>query len=128
MKQMLVVGLGGFLGSIVRFQLGGWILQYSAGGRFPWSTFLINVLGCLTIGLLGGLSERRDCFSSDTRLFLFTGILGGFTTFSAFGYEGVHLLRRSEPAMALFYVSMSVICGLAAVWLGVRLTGLGHLP
>lgn len=123
MKQIFFVGLGGFLGTIARFQLSQWILTYTTGARFPWSTFSINVLGCLTIGLLAGMVEKRDLFSSDTRIFLFTGVLGGFTTFSAFGYEAVNLLRRSEPVVALLYISMSVLCGMSAVWLGMRLCG-----
>ena len=123
MKQMLLVGFGGFLGTIARFQLGKWLTAYTATARFPWSTFSINLIGCLTIGLLAGLVEKRDLFSSDVKPFLFIGVLGGFTTFSAFGYEAVNLLRRSEPTMAALYVSLSVLCGLTAVWLGMRLSG-----
>ena len=121
MKQTLIVGLGGFLGSILRYKLGGLILHHSQSWRFPLSTFTVNVLGCLTIGILAGLAERRDLFSADTRLFLFTGLLGGFTTFSAFSYEGVYLLRRGEPTIALLYALLSVVVGFGAVWLSIRL-------
>ena len=125
MKQMLIVGLGGFIGSIGRYKLGGVVLHHFASWRFPLSTFLVNVLGCFAIGALAALAEHRDLFSPDTRLFLLTGLLGGFTTFSAFGYEGVSLLRRGDVGIALAYASLSVVCGLAAVWLALKLFSIG---
>lgn len=125
MKQALVVGLGGFIGSIGRYKLGGVILHHTAPWRFPLSTFAVNVLGCFVIGALAGLVENRDLFSPDTRLFLFTGLLGGFTTFSAFGYEGVFLLRRGEMAIAFAYAGLSVLCGFTAVWLALKLFSSG---
>lgn len=123
MKQALIVGLGGFVGSVGRYKLGGMVLHYSTAWRFPLSTFIVNVLGCFVIGALAALVEHRDLFSPETRLFLFTGLLGGFTTFSAFGYEGVFLLRRGEIAIALAYAALSVVCGFAAVWLAFKLFG-----
>ena len=125
MKQALIVGLGGFIGSIGRYKLGGVILHHSTGWRFPLSTFAVNVIGCFVIGALAALVEHRDLFSPETRLFLFTGVLGGFTTFSAFGYEGIFLLRRGEIAVAIAYAGLSVVCGFAAVWLAFRLFGIG---
>jgi len=77
------------------------------------------------IGALAALIEHRDLFSPQTRLFLITGLLGGFTTFSAFGYEGIFLLRRGEIGMAMAYVGLSVICGFAALWLAFKLFGFG---
>lgn len=121
MKQALIVGFGGLVGSICRYALGGAILHQSASWRFPLSTFAINVSGCFVIGLLAALVEHRDLFSADTRLFLFTGVLGGFTTFSAFGYEGVFLLRRGEIGIAALYAVSSVLCGFAAVFIGYKL-------
>jgi fluoride exporter len=119
MKQLLLVGLGGCIGSIVRYKLGGWILHHHAQDwRFPAGTFVVNVLGCLVAGLLAGLVERHHFFSADTRLFLFTGLLGGFTTFSAFGVETVFLLRRGETWVALGYALASVVCGIVILWLG----------
>ena len=120
MKQALIVGLGGLLGSMARYKVGGVILHHSASWRFPLSTFVVNVVGCFVIGLLAALVEHRDYFSADARLFLFTGLLGGFTTFSAFGYEGVFLLRRGEIAIAAAYAALSLVCGFAAVWLGFK--------
>lgn len=125
MKQALIVGLGGFLGSIGRYKLGGMILHHSTAWRFPLSTFAVNVIGCFVIGALAALVEHRDFFSPDTRVFLFTGLLGGFTTFSAFAYEGTFLLRRGEIAIAAAYAGLSVLVGLAAVWLAFRLFSFG---
>jgi fluoride exporter len=121
MKQLLLVGIGGFLGSIARYKFGGFVLHRSEGWNFPLSTFLVNFIGCVAIGLLAGLVERHDVFSPSTRLFLFTGLLGGFTTFSAFAYEEVSLFRRGLTNAATMYIVLSVMAGLAAVWIGLRL-------
>jgi CrcB protein len=120
MKQLLLVGLGGFLGTIARFKLGGFVLHRTETWNFPLGTFLVNVTGCLIIGMLAGLVERHDLFSPSTRLFLFTGLLGGFTTFSAFAYENVFLLRRGFINAASLYAAMSVVAGLLAVWIGLK--------
>ena len=117
MKQLILVALGGGLGALARYKLGGLVLHHTADWRFPLSTFLVNALGCLVAGVLAGLVERQGMFSPDLRLFLFTGLLGGFTTFSAFGVETVFLLRRGEVGVALAYVVASVLCGVAALWL-----------
>jgi len=122
MKEMLFVGFGGFIGAVARYKLGGWVLHHTADWRFPLSTFLVNAIGCLVIGLLAGLATRQHLFSPDLRLFLFPGILGGFTTFSAFGYETFFLIRKGQSHVALSYVLLSVICGLVLVWLGFKLT------
>ncbi len=124
-NSLLLVGLGGFIGSVARYTLSGAVMHHAAGWRFPLGTFLVNVAGCLAIGLLAGLTESRGLFSADARLFVFTGVLGGFTTFSAFGFESIALARRGELAVAALYIVLSVVVGLAAVWLGVRLFG-GH--
>src|SRR5687768_7476172 len=123
MKQILLVGLGGFIGSIGRYKLGGFVMHHSADWKFPLSTFIVNITGCFVIGLLSGLAEKHDLFSADARVFLFPGILGGFTTFSAFSAEGIHLLRRGEPLIAGLYAVLSVAGGLLAVWAGIKLIG-----
>jgi CrcB protein len=121
MKQLLCVGIGGFLGSIARYKLGGFVLHRSEAWNFPWSTFTVNLLGCFVIGLLASLVERHDLFSPATRLFLFTGVLGGFTTFSAFAYEGTFLVRRGLLGTGSIYASLSVLGGVTAVWFGMKL-------
>lgn len=121
MSGTLIVGLGGFLGAIARYKLGAAVMHGSGVVRFPLGTFAVNVAGCLAIGLLAGAVARYHVLGTEARLFLFTGVLGGFTTFSAFGLETVELLRRGELAMASLYAGGSVAAGLAAVWVGLKL-------
>ena len=118
MLNLVLVFLGSGLGAIARYKLGGMVLHHTADWRFPLGTFLVNVSGCLIAGILAGAIERQGLFSADTRLFLFTGILGGFTTFSAFGLETVVLLRRGDVGVAVAYVGLSVLSGVVALWLG----------
>ncbi|GMW06640.1 MAG: putative fluoride ion transporter CrcB [Nevskiales bacterium] len=115
---LVVVAAGGALGSASRYLLSGWVLHHTVSWRFPLGTFLVNVFGCLLIGVLAGLTVKEDFFSPETRLFLFVGILGGFTTFSAFGLETFYLLRRAELLVAGGYVLLSIAVGLLALWLG----------
>jgi fluoride exporter len=117
-RSILAVGLGGAAGSVARYLLSGFVLHHTVDWRFPLGTFLVNVVGCLVAGLLGGLVVKHDLFSADTRLFLFAGVLGGFTTFSAFGLETFYLLRRGEVLVAGGYVASSVLVGLFVLWLG----------
>lgn len=118
MRVLLLVAIGGGLGSAARYKLSGWILHHAVQWQFPIATFVVNAIGCLAIGLLAGLVERRDLFSPDIRIFLFAGLLGGFTTFSAFGLETFLLLRRGEALIAAGNVFSSVLCGFLALWLG----------
>ena len=121
LKQILIVAFGGAIGSILRYKLGGLALHHTQGWDFPVSTFSVNVLGCFAIGILAALVEHHDLFSPSIRLLLFTGLLGGFTTFSAFGYESVFLLRRGLVSIAAGYVMLSVAGGVFAVFLGIKL-------
>ena len=121
MKAILLVALGGAIGSVARFKLSGWLLHHTIDWRFPAGTFTVNVIGCLVAGVLAGLVEKHDFFTPDARLLLFTGLLGGFTTFSAFGLETMFLIQRHELAMAGLNVALSVAAGLFALWLGMGL-------
>jgi CrcB protein len=118
MKSLLLVALGGALGSVARFKLSGLVLHHTIDWRFPAGTFAVNVIGCLAAGVLAGLAEKHDMLSPDTRLLLFTGLLGGFTTFSAFGLETMHLVKRGDLGMAAANVILSVVAGLLALWIG----------
>ena len=118
MNRMLLVGLGGFLGSILRYGIGGMVGRLKAGWTFPIETLLINVSGCLAIGVLAGLGESRGVFSAPTRAFLFIGLLGGFTTFSSFGYESFQLLRDGQWSAAALSTTLQIVLGIGGVWAG----------
>ena len=118
MVNVLLVGAGGFIGSIARYLLGGWVQRVLDNPWLPWGTFVINVLGCLIIGLLAGLSDTRQSITPEARLFLMIGILGGFTTFSSFGLETFRLLQDGQWIASAANAAGSVVAGLVAVWLG----------
>jgi CrcB protein len=121
MKAVLLVALGGALGSVARYKLSGLVLHHTIDWRFPAGTFAVNILGCLVAGVLAGLAEEHDLLSPEARILLFSGLLGGFTTFSAFGLETMFLLKRGDFAIAAANVLLSVAAGLAALWLGLGL-------
>jgi CrcB protein len=124
LKPMLIVAVGGAIGSVIRYKLGGFALHHAESWNFPVSTFSVNVLGCFVIGILAALAEHHDFFSPTVRLLLFTGLLGGFTTFSAFGYESAFLIRRSLFQVAAAYVVLSVFVGIVSVFCGMKLVDL----
>jgi len=124
MKGILLVALGGAVGSVARYKISGYVLHHTLDWRFPAGTFAVNVLGCLVAGVLAGLAEKHEFFSPEVRLLLFTGLLGGFTTFSAFGLETMYLLRRGDLAIAGANIVLSVIAGLLALALGLGLASL----
>ncbi|MBI5646716.1 MAG: fluoride efflux transporter CrcB [Ignavibacteriae bacterium] len=116
--KYIVIALGGGIGSVLRYTLGGWVQTWSGSAAFPWGTLAVNLLGCFIIGLVSQLAEGRGGFSAETRLFLVVGLLGGFTTFSAFGNETLNLLRDGEHVYAVLNAAGNLLIGLAAVWLG----------
>jgi CrcB protein len=118
MQKLWLVGLGGFLGSALRYGVGGWVGRMKAGWTFPIETLLINVVGCLVLGGLAGLAESRGVFSGATRAFLFIGVLGGFTTFSTYGYETFQLLRDGQWHTAVLSSALQVVLGIGGVWAG----------
>lgn len=118
MERWILVGLGGMIGTLARYATGGLVARMRAGATFPVETLVINVAGCLAIGFLAGLSEARGVFTPTTRAFLFVGLLGGFTTFSTFGYETFQLLRDGQIGAGLVSVALQVTLGLGAVWAG----------
>ncbi len=118
MKNTLLVGVGGFIGAALRYKIGGMILHHTVNWKFPAATFVVNICGCLVAGILMALAVKQELFSPNTRLVLFTGILGGFTTFSAFGLETVYLLQRHEIPVAGLYVFLTVSVGILALWFG----------
>lgn len=112
-----LVGLGGCLGAIARY-LGGAAVARMLPPTFPFGTFVVNAVGCLLIGALAVLTDERLVLGTRSRLFLLVGVLGGFTTFSSFGYETMTLLRQGNQLYAALNVVGHVVVGLLAVWLG----------
>jgi len=115
------VAAGGAIGSVLRFLVGAWFLQ-RLGPGFPWGTFAINVSGSLLIGVVVQLAQARVGLGPYARVFLATGILGGYTTFSAFAYETYLLSSDAFSAQSLWYGFGSVLAGVAAAYAGVVLT------
>lgn len=118
----LLVGSGGFIGAVLRYGLSGMVQGSVPLSTFPWGTLVVNLIGCLLIGVFAGLMDSRQLFTPEFRVFALIGVLGGFTTFSSFGYEAFALLRDSEYLRALAYVGIHVLAGLALVWSGYTLT------
>lgn len=118
MTNILLVGIGGFIGSVLRYTASGYVQQATKSVGFPYGTLAVNVIGCFIIGFLAQLAEARGVLSSESRLFVFVGILGGFTTFSSFGNETLNLARDSQMMSALANIGANVVIGLFAVWLG----------
>ena len=116
--KLIIIGLGGALGSIGRY-----LVQFAVGRyvtlTFPLGTFLVNLTGCFLIGLIYGLAERHAWLTLEWRLFLVTGICGGYTTFSSYSYEGVTLFRQGNYTYFFLYVAGSVILGLLATLGGI---------
>ena len=122
-KLMLLVGLGGFIGTILRFLVARFFMT-SFDSVFPWGTFVVNISGSLLIGIFLGLSEKDNLMSQEWNLFLTVGICGGFTTFSSFSNEGYILLQNKEILRFATYASLSFFLGLLAVFLGRAITKL----
>ncbi|QHL89149.1 fluoride efflux transporter CrcB [Nibribacter ruber] len=110
MKIIVAIGLGSFIGGVGRYLLSQ-LIQVKGAVAFPIGTLGVNLLGCFLIGVVFGLAEKGN-LSQEWRLFLATGVLGGFTTFSAFSYETVSLLRAGQFGYAVTYVAASILLGL----------------
>ena len=113
-----LVALGGAVGSVSRYLLGTWVQTTSQSIDFPYGTLSVNLIGCFVIGFLSQLVETRGAFTPEIRALVFMGILGGFTTFSAFGNDTMNLLREGETLNALMNIGANMILGLALVWFG----------
>ncbi len=117
MTKLLVIGLGGFLGAIMRYGLSGQVNRFSTGG-FPYGTLVVNVIGCLLLGVIMVLVKDRSFIPPNMQLFITVGLLGAFTTFSTFGNETLILAQDGEIWSAVLNICGSLILGLGAVWLG----------
>jgi len=119
-KILLAIGTGSFIGGVCRYLLTQFV-QIKFSSLFPFGTLVVNVLGCFLIGVVFGLSSKLH-LQQEWRLFLTTGLLGGFTTFSAFSNEAVELLREGKLGYAVTYVVLSIFIGLLATFLGILLS------
>lgn len=120
MTYLLLVGAGGAIGSMLRYLTGLWAL-HRFGPSFPWGTLWVNVTGSFLIGVLAELIMRKFGASAEMRVFLITGVLGGYTTFSAFSLDAIMLFERGDIALAATYVAASVVLSLLAVFGGLAL-------
>jgi len=119
MTRLLLVGLGGALGSMARYGVGLAAGRLAPGGAWPWGTLTVNVVGGLIMGLVAGwLALRGGIAHESLRVFAAVGVLGGFTTFSAFSLETALMIERRQFAMAAGYVALSVAVAIAALFLG----------
>jgi fluoride exporter len=117
MRQLLLVGIGGFIGSVARF----WVSKLNLHLHFlsiPIGTLTVNVLGSLIIGFLAGISAKSEILSPSLRLFLMVGVCGGFTTFSSFTNENLTLMQNGQILSLLLYTGLSILLGFSAVYIG----------
>ncbi len=122
----LLIFVGAGIGGVFRYLLSAFVHKASGGWMFPLGTFVVNMIGCLVIGYLLQLSESRGVLQSEVRLFVFVGLLGGFTTFSSFGMETFQFIRDGEFFFASINAVGQVVLGLIMVWLGVVAARLIH--
>ena len=116
MKHILLVFLGGGIGSAIRYAIGNFFNATSKG--FPWGTFSVNIIGSLLIGVFMGLALKNSNFSENQTLLLVTGLCGGFTTFSAFAYENQQFLKEGDLTSFTIYTLGSISLGIISVFLG----------
>jgi CrcB protein len=119
-KNFLIVGSGGAVGSMLRYAVQRFFLSQSAT-VFPSGTLLVNIAGCFLIGILWSLVSRSLTWNDEMKLLLMTGFCGGFTTFSAFTLEGIGLLKENRTALFVIYLTASVVGGLLATFIGIRI-------
>ena len=120
--KILLVGLGGFAGATLRYVSGLIVGRFTSQTFFPYETFVVNMLGCLLIGFLAGLADTRDLFTETSRIFVFTGFLGAFTTFSTFSHDTFGLFQNGHPSHALLNMGVQIFLGLIAVWGGLQIS------
>lgn len=120
-KNLLIVALGGGVGSALRYLIQE-SLHKQIEGFSPYGTFAVNMIGCFLIGLLLGWAGNGRYLNETTNLLLISGFCGGFTTFSTFAVQGQSLMMEQKPVQAILYIGLSVVVGLALAYLGLKLT------
>lgn len=124
MLKLFLIGLGGFFGSILRYITSGFISRILGKPYFPYGTLFVNILGCFFIGFLSGLSENKQLFNPEIRTFIFVGLLGGFTTFSTFGFEVFNFARDGQILSSLSNIVIHIFFGIGGVWFGYSMSRL----
>lgn len=119
--NIMMIGIGGAIGSILRY-LTWWYVTKHLNHTYPWGTFVVNIVGCLLVGILIGSFERSLSPNPNLRFLLITGFCGGYTTFSAFASENVNLFQSGNTFTAFAYIAFSVLISILAVWTGTLLT------
>ena len=122
MQSLIIVFLGGGLGSVVRYSLGKWVNDMH-GQAFPWGTLVVNIIACFVLGLVVGLADHKQLLSASSRLFWAVGFRGGFSTFSTFSNETLYLLQQGLTFQLLAYVITSLIICVGATFIGIYLGG-----
>jgi CrcB protein len=118
MRNLIIIGTGGFCGAILRYLISGGVQTLSRSVDFPYGTLAVNLLGCLVIGMLTRLDEVRSFLSPEMRFLIMIGLLGAFTTFSTFSNEAMNLINDRRIHLVLLYVGAHILLGLGAVFLG----------
>jgi CrcB protein len=121
MRELMLVALGGAVGSVARVVTSGAVYRLLPA-TYPWGTTAVNIAGSFLFGLVVGVGITRGGLSPDARALILSGLLGGFTTFSAFSFETVELMATGYTARALVNIVSQVALGAAALWLGLTLT------
>jgi CrcB protein len=122
MQKLLLIFLGSGMGGLLRYAVAG-VAQRGTQGAFPLGTLVVNVTGCLAMGFLAATLTQRGLLREEYRIGLLVGVLGGYTTFSTFGWETISLLNDGQLARAALNVLLSVATCLVAAWIGYRLSG-----
>lgn len=122
--KLVVIGSGGFIGAISRYVLGNFAQSFFPNSVYPIGTTIVNIVGCFLIGLAMSLFEAKGWVNQELRLFLFVGILGGFTTFSTFLHDSLFLYQQNEMTSAFLNIGLQVVLGLVFIWIGYALAKL----